>query len=79
MDEVIEALHDPRVIRTLELALRDARIRRRFRRIRASRRASSHSPGDWSRRLTEIGNPITDILPKKFHFAAISCKTTPIA
>ena len=34
MDEVIEALHDPRVIRMLELALRDARIRRRFQRLR---------------------------------------------
>ncbi len=34
MDEVIEALHDARVIRTLELALRDARIRRRFRQLR---------------------------------------------
>ena len=34
MDEVIEALNDVRVIRTLELALRDARIRRRFRRLR---------------------------------------------
>ena len=34
MDEVIEALNDPRVIRMLELALRDARIRRRFQRLR---------------------------------------------
>ena len=34
MDEVIEALNDVRVIRTLELALRDARIRRRFHRLR---------------------------------------------
>ncbi len=34
MDEVIEALHGARVIRTLELALRDARIRRRFRQLR---------------------------------------------
>ena len=34
MDEVIEALHDDRVIQTLELALRDARIRRRFRQLR---------------------------------------------
>ena len=34
MDEVIEALHDVRVIQTLELALRDARIRRRFRQLR---------------------------------------------
>ena len=36
MDEVIEALHDARVIRTLELALRDARIRRRFQQLRRS-------------------------------------------
>lgn len=34
MDEVVEALHDVRVIQTLELALRDARIRRRFRQLR---------------------------------------------
>ena len=34
MDEIIEALHDVRVIRALELALRDARIRRRFQRLR---------------------------------------------
>ncbi len=34
MDEFIEALHDVRVIQTLELALRDARIRRRFRQLR---------------------------------------------
>ena len=34
MDEIIEALHDVRVIRALELALRDARIRRRFRQLR---------------------------------------------
>ncbi len=34
MDEFIEALYDARVIRTLELALRDARIRRRFQRLR---------------------------------------------
>ena len=34
MDEVIEALHDKRVIRSLELALWDARIRRQFRRLR---------------------------------------------
>lgn len=35
MDEVIEALHDARVIQTLELALRDARIRRRFQQLRS--------------------------------------------
>ena len=34
MDEFIEALHDVRVTRMLELALRDTRIRRRFRRLR---------------------------------------------
>ena len=34
MDEIMEALHDVRVIRALELALRDARIRRRFRQLR---------------------------------------------
>ena len=34
MDEVIEALNDERVIKTLKLALRDARICRRFRRLR---------------------------------------------
>ena len=34
MDEIMEALHDVRVIRALELALRDARIRRQFRRLR---------------------------------------------
>ena len=34
MDEIIEALHDVRVTRMLELALRDTRIRRRFRRLR---------------------------------------------
>ena len=34
MDEIIEALHDVRVTRTLELALRDTRIRRRFRQLR---------------------------------------------
>ena len=34
MDEVVEALHDARVIRMLELALRDAQIRRHFRRLR---------------------------------------------
>ena len=34
MDEIIEALHDVRVIRALELALRDARIRRQCRRLR---------------------------------------------
>ncbi len=33
MDEIMEALHDVRVIRALELALRDARIRRQFRRL----------------------------------------------
>ena len=34
VDEIIEALHDKRVVRSLELALRDARIRRQFRRLR---------------------------------------------
>lgn len=34
VDEIIEALHDKRVIRSLELALRDARIRRQSRRLR---------------------------------------------
>ncbi len=34
MDEGIEALHDARVLRMLELALRNTRIRRRFRRLR---------------------------------------------
>ena len=34
MDETMEALHDVRVIRALELAVRDARIRRRFQRLR---------------------------------------------
>ncbi len=34
MDEIIEALQDVRVIRALELALRNARIRRRFRQLR---------------------------------------------
>ena len=34
MDEIMEALNDVRVIQTLELALRDARIRQRFRQLR---------------------------------------------
>lgn len=34
MDEIIEALNDVRVIQSLELALQDARIRRRFRQLR---------------------------------------------
>ena len=34
MDEIIEALHDVRVIQALELALRDARIRRHFWQLR---------------------------------------------
>lgn len=32
--ELIEAMHDKRVSNALEIALRDARIRRRFRRLR---------------------------------------------
>ncbi len=34
LEEIMEALRDTRVISKLELALRDARIRRRFRRLR---------------------------------------------